>query len=347
LIIRADASAEIGLGHVMRCAALAQAWQSAGGRSIFALASGAQELESRFRSWGSEVALVHAKPGSADDAAQTLQICQGHSADWLVLDGYDFSESYRTGLQGGVRLLFVDDHGGCPTPTCDIVLNANPQASAAMYEGQGGRTRLLLGSRYALLRQEFLAWRAGTTEIPEISRRILVTFGGGDPDNVTLKVMQALQEIRETRLEVTIVLGAVNPHLESINMMAGQLSHTVRVLSDVANMPHLFSQSDLAVTAGGGTCYELAFMQVPMFLIIIAENQERTVQALCDARAALSQGWFNSLDRQSLAVSLLSMICDQRLRRELRESASRLVDGRGAQRVVEAMYETDPLEGRA
>jgi spore coat polysaccharide biosynthesis predicted glycosyltransferase SpsG len=103
-------------------------------------------------------------------------------------------------------------------------------------------------------------------------------------------------------------------------------------------MPQVISHAELAISAGGGTCYELAFMKVPMFLITMARNHERTVEAYGWAKAAVAAGWFHALERKSLAASLRGLIGDSTLRRELVKNARRMVDGRGAQRVVEAMY---------
>jgi UDP-2,4-diacetamido-2,4,6-trideoxy-beta-L-altropyranose hydrolase len=338
LLIRADAGSEIGVGHVMRCAALAQAWRSEGGQAIFALATGAGELEDRLRSWGSEVAIVRADPGSVEDAAQTNQLCRRCHACWLALDGYHFSEDYCAIARKEARMLRIDDLGDCGPYTCDIVLNDNPQASL-LYDLGIGQTRFLLGPRYALLRQEFLEFKRSPPDVPDSARRILVTFGGADPHNVTLKVLQALDELGDLAIDITVVVGASNPHGVSVQEAVDNSPHSARVLLNVNNMPELMSQSDLAIAAGGGTCYELAYMEVPMFLISMAKNQERTVQGFSEAKAALSAGWFDSLERQALAASLLGVIGNQELRKNLSENAGQMVDGRRAQRVVEAMRE--------
>jgi UDP-2,4-diacetamido-2,4,6-trideoxy-beta-L-altropyranose hydrolase len=341
LLIRADASPEIGVGHVMRCAALAQAWKDAGGKAIFALASGAEELENRIRAWSSEITKIHAKPGSADDAAQTLQLCQRHSADWLCVDGYHFSADYLSSVKSaGTRLLLVDDHGSCPPYLSDIVLNANPQASETLYGQRGPLTNLLIGPGYALLRQEFLNCQRPSIKVPDLAQRILITLGGADSRNVTLIVMQALRDLTELHLEIVVVVGAVNPHLKLLQDEAANSPHIVSMLSNVANMPELILSSDLAITAGGGTCYELAFLQVPMFLIITADNHDLTVQSWATMKAAIDTGWFDRSTRSSLASALRAAICDSRLRRELVENASRMVDGKGARRAVDIMWST-------
>jgi UDP-2,4-diacetamido-2,4,6-trideoxy-beta-L-altropyranose hydrolase len=337
-MIRADASADIGVGHVMRCAALAQAWQSAGGRAIFALATGAGELESRIRSWGSDLARIDAQPGSDDDAAQTLQLCQRHSADWLCVDGYHFSADYRLRVKNtGTRLFLVDDHGRCPPYLSDIVLNVNPQASETLYQQRGSQTHLLLGLRYALLRQEFLKCQRPSTQVSDLAHRILITLGGADSRNATLMVMQAARDLTDLCLQIVVVVGAVNPHLKVLQEEAAASLHSARVLSNVENMPELIMNSDLAITAGGGTCYELAFLQTPMFLMITADNHDLTVQTWAKNRAAISVGWFDTLTRESLATALREAIHNQKLRLELVENASCLVDGKGALRCVDMM----------
>ena len=345
LLIRADASAAIGTGHVMRCLALAQAWREVGGHVIFALAAGGAELEQRLHSEGASVVRVSGEIGSREDASETAQLCRRCRADWLILDGFHFSQSYRESVKtGAFRLLLLDDHGEHAPYNCDLVLNTNPFAADAMYPRRAEQTCFLLGSQFALLRREFLGFAMRTPHIAATARRVLVTFGGADPHNVTLRVVEALQEISDVQLDITVVVGASNPHRASLSAALETSSHVARLLSNVENMPEVMTQADLAISAGGGTCYELAIMQVPMFLITMASNHEQTVEAYSRTKAAYSAGWFDALGCESLAVSLRSLIGDLKLRKELVENARRMVDGKGAQRVVEAMCAMHPKQ---
>src|SRR5215831_2477456 len=110
IVIRSDASSEMGIGHVMRCLALGHAWQRYGGKVVFALAQGASELEDRILSRDVEVARVEAVPGTKEDSGWTLRLAERYHADWLVIDGYHFSADYLRSLATSKpRLLVIAD----------------------------------------------------------------------------------------------------------------------------------------------------------------------------------------------------------------------------------------------
>ncbi|PYV75576.1 MAG: UDP-2,4-diacetamido-2,4,6-trideoxy-beta-L-altropyranose hydrolase, partial [Acidobacteria bacterium] len=112
LIIRADATAAIGHGHVMRCLALAQAWQDRGGECVFAMAEPIPEMKARLCTEGFEVIPFTVASGSSDDAAQLAELARVRDASWIVVDGYQFRTEYHRALKSaGVRLLVIDDSG--------------------------------------------------------------------------------------------------------------------------------------------------------------------------------------------------------------------------------------------
>src|SRR5690242_9773593 len=111
LLIRADANVEIGTGHVMRCLAVAQAWQDRGGDVVFAMADSNTGIDERLRSEWVQIAEVDATPGNLDDAAATARLARSLQADWTIVDGYRFDAAYQRFLKDeGLKLLFLDDY---------------------------------------------------------------------------------------------------------------------------------------------------------------------------------------------------------------------------------------------
>jgi UDP-2,4-diacetamido-2,4,6-trideoxy-beta-L-altropyranose hydrolase len=321
----------------MRCLALAQAWEHGGGRAVFALAPGGGQIEARLRSQGISVVEISAAAGSAEDSKQTWALARRYPAEWLVLDGFQFPAEYRESIDGAADyLLLMDDHGTFAPYHCDVVLNTNPYASDQMYPEREERTSFLLGSPYALLRLEFLAQPQRELQSRGKARMVLVTLGGSDPHNVTWQVLQSLQQVNDEDLEVRVVVGPNNPHRPALEAVS-QSFPRVHSVSDPDSMPQLMAWADLAISAGGGTCYELAFLRVPMLLITIADNHEQTVEAYRTRHAALVAGRFDRLDQRVLADHLRRMINDQVLRADLVRNAARMVDGQGAQRVLKTM----------
>src|SRR5262249_11691094 len=148
--------------------------------------------------------------------------------------------------------LVVDDNGEAGSYFSDLVLNQNFHASADLYSHRQGYTKLLLGSRYAMLRREFKPWRGWTREIAQ-TRRVLVSMGGTDTGNLSERVIQALGTIGDSGLEARVVVGAGNPYLERLRKSASQSRRSVNLEINPANMPELIAWADVAVSAAGST----------------------------------------------------------------------------------------------
>lgn len=343
LLLRADASTQIGAGHVMRCLALAQAWQDAGGQPHFAAAQLPEGLATRLTAEGIALHRLYEPPGSREDAVQTAALAQQLGAAWVVEDGYHFGTDYQRVIKdAGLRLLAIDDYGHAGHYVADLVLNQNIYANESLYPSRKPTTRLLLGTRYVLLRREFLRWRNWQRQIPEVARKVLVTMGGSDPDNVTLKVVQALTDVNVADLEIVAVVGASNPHLAALQEEVRRSPHVIRIEQNVTNMPELMAWADVAVSSGGSTCWELAFMGVPSIILVLAENQRSISEGLDKVWMALDLGWHLEASAVQIGLRLSSLLHDYELRFRISTRARTLVDGMGPSRVVMSLLQSHP-----
>jgi len=338
IVIRADASALIGTGHIMRCLALAQGWQDQGGKAIFVLANKSPELEARLLSEKMIVLYLSVEAGCYEDAHQTLVFTQQFAAQWVVVDGYHFGAEYQKAIKDfGTRLLFIDDYGHTNHYCADLVLNQNISASQNIYINRETYTKLLLGTEYTLLRREFWQWRDWQRGINPIASKILVTLGGSDPDNATIKVIQALQQITVNDLEVIVVVGGSNPHYEWLQAEVAASHLTISLQRNVNDMPELMDWADIAIAAGGSTNWELAFMGLPSIVITLADNQKAIADYLGKMGLAVSLGWHENISIIDLAEATCKLVSSDVLRKEMSELGQKLIDGLGSARVISEM----------
>jgi len=350
LVIRADAFSRIGTGHIMRCFALAQAWQLEGGHIVFLSHCESDALRQRITGAGMELIPIANPQPDPRDLQTTLEVLRTRSAKarenlqleignptWLVLDGYHFDPAYQNVVRmAGHRLLVVDDMGHLPAYHADILLNQNLGAEKINYNCDPD-TNLLLGSRYALLRQEFLAWRGWQREIPDVAHKVLVTMGGGDPDNVTLKVIRALEQVQVDELEAVVVVGDDNPHLDILQSAIRSRQSKIRLVCNARNMSELMAWADLAVTAGGSTCWELALMGLPSVVLVLSENQRAIAEDLESTGISINMGWHAFVQADNIAYQLRSIILSSERRRNMSNCGRLLVDGYGPLRVLRLM----------
>jgi UDP-2,4-diacetamido-2,4,6-trideoxy-beta-L-altropyranose hydrolase len=343
LFIRADSTTQIGTGHIMRCIALAQAWQDRGGQVTFLSYCESGALRQRIIDEGFDFIAIDAPNPDPSDLSHTLEILRQLKTQnsklktWLVLDGYHFTPDYQKTIRDvGIRLLVIDDMNHLSYYHTDILLNQNIHAPDLKYKCDADTT-MLLGTSYALLRREFLKYRGFKRQTPDRVKNILVTLGGGDPDNVTLKVIQALNLIGNPDIEVKIVVGPANKNIDSLQKELSFSPFPFSILQDVDNMHELMAWADLAISAGGSTCWELAFMGLPSLVVILAENQVKLAEHLKTQQAAVNIGWCNMFSVEQLSAKINVLICDKNLRKFISENASSLVDGEGASRATKIM----------
>ncbi len=338
LLIRADASVAMGTGHVMRCLALAQAWQDAGGRAVFAMRECTPAIRARLLAEACDVLSISGAPGTADDARQTVALARHYRVGWIAVDGYQFGANYQNALKvEGARVLFIDDYGHAKDYSADVVLNQNAGSAPRLYASREARTQLLLGSRYCLLRREFAVWRAWTRDVPAIGRHVLVTMGGSDPENVTARIVDALALVEAEKLEAIVVLGGSAPHFEALEQAGSDMSKFITIRRDVANIAELMAWADLAVSSSGTTCWELCLLGLPSLLVDVAENQTALARELDRRRAAIHMGAPRDFTKAQLASQLQTVLQSHEIRGNLSARCRELVDGRGAERVVSLM----------
>jgi UDP-2,4-diacetamido-2,4,6-trideoxy-beta-L-altropyranose hydrolase len=342
LIVCADAHAAIGTGHVMRSLVLAAAWQLGGDRATFVSHCPVMPLRQRILASGAALRSLDAPLADPQRlAAEVAEAVDGASRPWVVLDGYHFDSACQRALRRlNVRLLVVDDLAHLPSYHAELVVNQNLGAEEMGYACDAD-TRLLRGCRYVLLRDEFRPWRRWERCTAPLARKVLVTLGGSDPQNVMPRLLQGAVCAEIPELEIRVVIGSANRHAAEIRRWAGDCRVRIEILSDVPDMAQQMAWADVALSAAGTTCWELAFMQLPSLLTVLADNQQNAALRLDEAGVATSLGLATQLTTPSVAAALTALCRDADCRRRQSRLGRQLVDGEGIERLLERMKDED------
>jgi len=334
LLIRADATLAIGTGHVMRCLALAQAWQERGGVASLATAELPRALVSRLTAEKLLIQRIVAAPGGPEDAQETITHAQKIGAAWIVVDGDHFGSGFLERICGSsFRVLVMDDFAGRDSYPVDLVVNPNLDEDEECYRRRGTNAKICMGPSYILLRREFRLMSA-ERELPPVAHRVLVTMGGSDPDHLTNRIVAAIAESPD--MEVTAVAGAAFDQLAELEALRG---NRVRVVANADDMSALMQQSDLAIIAAGGTLWEL--LSAGCAVLSYSRNLVQTcvIETLSKRGIAVNLGETGAFDAAQLVSRVHTLAASREARERMATLGKRLVDGLGAPRVVEAMLQ--------
>lgn len=338
LLVRADATVAMGTGHIMRCLALAQAWQDAGGRCRFAIAQASPALLDRLRSEKIEIERIAVLAGRGEDSAQLCQLAAKWNAAWVVVDGYHFGAQYQLGIKSaGFKLLCVDDYGHAGHYYADLVLNQNFHANKQAYTACEHYTELLLGPKHILLRREFLTHRNKPRHITETARRVLVTMGGSDPENLTLPVLDALSKRHFSDLEIIALSGAENPHASILKALAGAAPSRLRIVRNAEDMAALMQWADIAITIAGGTVWELFCLGCPSLVYGRDMLQMQMNRALHEQGRLVDMGRSGNFNPEQLTSALETLVRSREKRAEMSGLCREYADGLGAMRSLAKM----------
>lgn len=354
IAFRVDASLQIGTGHVMRCLTLADVLRERGALCCFVSRPHQGHLFELIVQRGYQVLALPelqevVKPNlsgsdyahwlgadwtiDAQDTEKALSARMGGDfVDWLIVDHYGldarWEETFRTRSK---HIMVIDDLADRPH-FCDLLLDQNLGRKAQDYDGLlKGDTKTLIGPQYALLRPEFaslrsqsLARREGNPEL----RRLLITMGGVDKDNVTGQVLDVLKACSvPPELLITVVMGSYAPWLAQVQTQATEMSWHTEVLVGVSNMAQLMVSSDLAIGAAGSTSWERCCMGLPTIQIVLAQNQELIAHALSNVGAAFM---LRSEEITEQLPKIINAITEPNRMRTMAKVCSFVTQGRGA-----------------
>lgn len=362
VVFRADASLQIGSGHVMRCLTLADALRAVGAECHFICREHPGHLLDLIRSKGfsayglgltdvstaidlggaQAVQPAHAHwlgTSQQRDAEATAPILEALKPDWLIVDHYALDAQWETLLREYFISLLVIDDLADRRHICDLLLDQNLGHAERDYTvWVPNDCRVLIGAQHALLRPEFARLRKQSLQRRYSSRlqHLLIAMGGVDQFNATGAALRALKAcLLPLNCSVSVIMGLKAPCLADVVEVAANMRWPTEVLLNVSDMGERKAVADLVIGAAGSTSWERCCLGVSTIMVVLADNQKS------GARALQNSGVIVLVERASdipghLASAILALTRGDTLQ-VMSGSASKIIDGLGVQRVINFM----------
>lgn len=356
-LFRADASIDIGSGHIMRCITLANELRRSGHDIYFICRDLPGHLGVVLEKNEIAYSLLYAPEYDEQnvqeqsyahsmwltvsqkvDFLQSRNIIECYQPDWIVVDHYaltaiwqEYARKYKA------KICVIDDLADRPH-CADILIDQNIGRKASDYKGLVPEyCQLLIGPQYALLRPEFSHWREFSlrrrANVNKI-RSILVNLGGVDKDNITERILSALAQgdVLDKETCITVVMGRTAPHLQCVIEKANQMPYQTQVLCGVNNMAELMAYADLAIGAAGSTSWERCCLGLPTIQVVIAKNQESVAMELSRHNAAFLVGSLFKLNDELNII--LNKIKKKKMYYQMYNAAKIITNGHGCYKVL-------------
>ena len=333
-VLRADASAAIGTGHVVRCRTLGSALVARGWTVTFASRDLPEALVASVREAGMGIVPIPSDLGSEAEADALDAVMPAEGVELVVADHYGIQAAWFERLRDKARVLMaIDDLGDRPQPV-DLLLDQNLGTEAGRYDRLAPGARVLVGPRFALVRPEFAALRARRgldhTRLDGSIARVLVFVSGADIDDVTARAVDALTGLE---LAVDVVVGASYGHSIELRRRVERL-HDGELHVNVDTMAELTDAADLAIGAPSSASWERCTLGLPTLMVVLADNQLGVERALVEAGAAMSLGWHTMVTARAIRDMVVVLQNEPGRVAAMARAAAGITDGRGTERVV-------------
>jgi len=333
VIFRVDASKDIGIGHLMRCLALSEELIRRKQTCFFLSKVDNNELINRIKKNNIYFQNIPSNLSLQADLEMLLKISNENDIDWVITDHYGITSQYIKELKNkNLRVLSIDDSAQIHYYS-DIIVNQNVGAEKLVFSSEK-YSKFLLGTKYVILRDELL--KRNKRPMKNKVEKILVMFGGADPDNVTLKILKMLESLKEN-IHFLVVTGPANQYNNFILSYLNKYNMNFTFLRNQRNMSDVYLESDIAISAGGTSCYELAYFGIPNIIVAIADNQIHIAKELERNGVSIYIGEVNDLKDKELINKVSELFSNSSLRKKMRENENKIVDGEGKGRIIDFM----------
>lgn len=335
ILFRVDGTPEQGWEHLARCTIFAAALQRRRRPTWFLSQIDPPPLGFNLRRTGNEWLEADSPVGTPEDLQETIQEIRRLRPAAVIVDSPNANEDYLNALAAtGTLVVSMDHHANVSFPS-GLVINPLLGPGKDVYSF-GGRTQLLLGQRYALIRPEMRRARAARSQEPPEPYRALIALGEDDPNNQVEKLANQLLAISRVA-RITLAIRNHHPDREKLQQLVEAHPEQIDLAIEPTEWVSKLARCHFAISGGSSWSLELASVGIPQLLIVQSEAHWPTAQRLEEEGAATCLGWHENVSATTLRQAVQNILTDSLDRKAMARCGRKLIDGRGPDRLVTAL----------
>ena len=331
VLIRVDGSPSIGMGHVIRCIALAEMIKNEF-RVIFVIQQPVVSITNLISAVTSNIICL---PQTQNYKTDVLNFTKHLTTkDIVVLDGYNFTTDYQKRIKAtGCKIISIDDLHAWHQ-VADVIINHADVIESSDYSAEK-YTKFYLGARYALLRKTFLNPGEKAPKIDAI-KKVFISMGASDINNLTGKYTEAIAEVKDIE-EIHLMLGPINLNLESIKLLIEE-NKRVNVIPHynitAEELSNLLQSCDLAICSASNISLECCAVGIGLISGFTAENQQGILQGLDNRKALINWGNLNTVTKTDISKQIRELINKPEVFNDLIVNQKLIIDGKSPERIL-------------
>ena len=325
LVVLTEGGKNLGFGHIMRCLTIAKSFKESGVEVEFII-DGDDSIQS---------VLNDQKFCIMDWINNKFLLERLEEFNFILIDSIRVSNHLIRNIQMlRAKLLFIDDDKRRNILDTGFVLDWTVLAEYKNYFSPRKKgVTYLLGSKYAPIRNSFRLNQKN--KISKKIKSIFVSFGGSDVRNLTPKVLLVLSQ-NFPDLKKTIVIGAGFKNIKRIKSYQDE-NTTLIFNAGAEKMSKLMNQSDVAISCGGQTLYELACIGLPAIIILMGENARYDTEGWAEVGTIDFIGNYNEKNLMNKLVHSLKSLHAQKIRKEMHLAGRNFIGEDGCKLIMSSV----------
>ena len=338
ILFKIESNKEIGTGHLMRCLTLANALRDSGNSVYFLLNDTDRSSINLIKKMRFNIIFLKNQKRNnisiLEDAFLTKKNIEKNNLEssYLVIDNYKIDKKWEVILRKTVKKIILIDDMANREHDCDVLIDQNYfiKNMANRYSKLvPKKCKLFLGPKFAIIRPEFLVLKK-KVKIRNSLKKILISFGGTDPTNETMKILKIIKKSKFNNIKFIIISGRLNAHKTEIKNICKKFKNIV-FYSHTKKIADIMLDVDLSFGGGGTTTWERCFVELPTIATILTKNQKAIVESMTKIGCMMNLGSAKKLTKNDYENALDSI--NSKKLTKMSQACEKFIDGKGVYRL--------------